>query len=236
MGSEVRFFKARNFVLVACAVPALAMAGAIETPTATQSAGASAKSEERFLVQILVTRAPLHETPDADAPVIGQVEQGTQLEADQRRGEWYRVLRAGAEPAWILNAPTPTGTALAVSPFPAGRRIDTEAARRDPRAPESLPKEKLAKRDEPDVERRRPQGERLEPRLPLIETATLAVHVGFEDISLLHHLLPALAAAKRAETFDADGARIVVELPVDQVDALKTRLRDATRDRARFDD
>lgn len=77
---------------------------------------------------------------------------------------------------------------------------------------------------------------RLAPRLPLVDTATLAVHVGFEDISLLHHLLPAFAAVKQAETFDADGARIEFELPLDQVDALKTRLRDATRDRARFDD
>ena len=77
---------------------------------------------------------------------------------------------------------------------------------------------------------------RLAPRQPLVDTATLAVHVGFGDISLLHHLLPAFAAAKQTEIFDADGARIVLELPVDQVDALKTRLRDATRDRARFDD
>jgi len=77
---------------------------------------------------------------------------------------------------------------------------------------------------------------RLAPRLPLVDTTTLTVHVGFEDISLLHHLLPMFAAAKQAETFDADGARIVLELPVDQVDALKTRLRDATRDRACFDD
>jgi uncharacterized YigZ family protein len=77
---------------------------------------------------------------------------------------------------------------------------------------------------------------RLAPRLPLVDTTALVVHVAFEDISLLHHLLPMFAAAKQAETFDADGARIVLELPVDQVDALKTRLRDATRDRARFDD
>jgi len=77
---------------------------------------------------------------------------------------------------------------------------------------------------------------RLAPRLPLIETATLAIRLPFADVSLLHHLLPGFAASKHAEDFDADGARIVVELPLDQVDALKTRLRDATRDRARFDD
>lgn len=77
---------------------------------------------------------------------------------------------------------------------------------------------------------------RLAPRLPLVETTTLAVHVAFGDVSLLHHLLPGFAATKQAESFDAGGARIVVELPLGQVDALKTRLRDATRDRARFDD
>jgi len=77
---------------------------------------------------------------------------------------------------------------------------------------------------------------RLAPRLPLVETATVAVHVAFGDLSILHHLLPAFAADKRGESFDADGARIVLELPADAVAALKTRLRDATRDRARFDD
>lgn len=77
---------------------------------------------------------------------------------------------------------------------------------------------------------------RLAPRLPLVETTRLAVHVAFEDISLLHHLLPAFSATKQGEAFDADGARIALELPSEQADALKNRLRDATRDRARFDD
>lgn len=77
---------------------------------------------------------------------------------------------------------------------------------------------------------------RLAARLPLVETATIAVHVAFEDLSTLHHLLPAFSADKRGECFDATGARILLELPADAVAALKTRLRDATRDRARFDD
>jgi len=77
---------------------------------------------------------------------------------------------------------------------------------------------------------------RLAPRLPLVELASVSVHVAFEDLSTLHHLLPALSADKRGETFDATGALLVLELPADAVDTLKTRLRDATRDRARFDD
>jgi len=77
---------------------------------------------------------------------------------------------------------------------------------------------------------------RLARRLPLVDTATVAVHVPFEDVSLLHHLLPAFSATKLDESFDAHGARIELELPAESVAHLKTRLRDATRDRARFDD
>jgi len=77
---------------------------------------------------------------------------------------------------------------------------------------------------------------RLAPRLPLVERATVSVHVAFEDLATLHHLLPAFSADKRDEAFDATGARIVLELPADGVAALKTRLRDATRDRARIDE
>ena len=77
---------------------------------------------------------------------------------------------------------------------------------------------------------------RLAPRLPLVELATIAVRVAFGDLATLHHLLPGFSAEKRDETFHSDGARIVLELPADAVAALKTRLRDATRDRARFDD
>ena len=76
---------------------------------------------------------------------------------------------------------------------------------------------------------------RLAPRLALVELATVAVHVAFEDLATLHRLLPAFRADKREERFDAAGARIVLELPADGVAALKTRLRDATRNRARFD-
>ncbi|NLW96833.1 IMPACT family protein [Luteimonas wenzhouensis] len=77
---------------------------------------------------------------------------------------------------------------------------------------------------------------RLAPRQPLVETATVAVHVPFAEIALLHHLLAQFSALKLGEEFDAQGARVVLELPADAVADLKSRLRDATRDRARFDD
>lgn len=77
---------------------------------------------------------------------------------------------------------------------------------------------------------------RLAPRIPIVETTLLAIHVGFDDIGSVHGLLPLSDAAMRDESFDAAGARIVVELPVDGLEALKARLIDATRDRVRFDD
>src|SRR5688572_21163019 len=89
---------------------------------------AAAAEAERYLVQVLVPIAPLHEKPDADSPVIGRVEQGAQLEADAKSGEWYRVRRVGAASAWILNAPVASGPSLAIAPFPADRRLGVEAA------------------------------------------------------------------------------------------------------------
>jgi hypothetical protein len=118
---------------------------AAATPVAPEAKPATG----RFLLQVLAVDVALHEQPDPDSPVIGRVEQGAQLEADRRSGEWYRVRREGAKPAWVLNRTAGTGPALSVIPFPADRRIDLGAA--------------------PDLERRRPQGERLEPRLPVID-------------------------------------------------------------------
>ncbi len=43
-------------------------------------------------------------------------------------------------------------------------------------------------------------------------------------------------AEKLDERFDADGARLHVRVRADRVEALKARLRDATRDRVRFPD
>src|SRR5690606_36474634 len=75
---------------------------------------------------------------------------------------------------------------------------------------------------------------RLAPRQPLVETATVAVHVPFAEIALLHHLIAQLSALKLGAEVDAQGARVVLELPADAVADLKSRLRDATRDRPRF--
>lgn len=77
---------------------------------------------------------------------------------------------------------------------------------------------------------------RIAPRLQLVAMARLQLLAGFEELGTLHATLPAFGAEKRDERFDANGVCLRIELPADQVDALKIRLRDATRDRIRIQD
>lgn len=77
---------------------------------------------------------------------------------------------------------------------------------------------------------------RAAPRLPLVARVQLRVHAGFDDLGALHAALAAHAARRLDESFDAGGVAITIELPAGQCDALKTRLRDATRNRIRLSD
>jgi hypothetical protein len=147
-------------VSAAFAVPATSTAHALLRYAAVTDAKPAAAVPDRFLLQVLVPEATVHEKPDAESAVVGRVEQGAQLESDMRAGDWYRVRREGAAPAWVLNAATSTGPALSVIPFPADRRIDLGSA--------------------PDLERRRPQGTRLEPRLPVIDPAKVEAPSPFD--------------------------------------------------------
>jgi len=73
-------------------------------------------------------------------------------------------------------------------------------------------------------------------RQPLVAMAELELACAFEDLGTVHAALPAFAAEKTGETFDADGARLYLRLPAEQCQPLRLRLRDATRDRVRFAD
>jgi uncharacterized YigZ family protein len=77
---------------------------------------------------------------------------------------------------------------------------------------------------------------RTAPRRPLIAMRELLLRAGFDDIGALHAALAAHGGDKLDESFDADGLRLRVRLPADRVEGLKLQLRDATRNRVRFDD
>jgi uncharacterized YigZ family protein len=71
-------------------------------------------------------------------------------------------------------------------------------------------------------------------RQPLIAYAELAIIYPFEATGPVHASLGQFGAEKLAEEFLAEGANLRLRLPADRVEALKTQLRDATRDRVRF--
>ena len=73
-------------------------------------------------------------------------------------------------------------------------------------------------------------------RSPLVEYAEVALHAPFEDLGAVHAALDAYAAEKIDEQFDATGARFQLRLPATGLDGLRVHLRDASRDRIRFED
>ena len=77
---------------------------------------------------------------------------------------------------------------------------------------------------------------RLAERRELVAYAELLAQVGFEDLGALHAALTAHGAEKQEETFLETGARLRLRLPQDRVAALKSQLRDATRNRVRWHD
>ncbi len=71
-------------------------------------------------------------------------------------------------------------------------------------------------------------------RRPLIVFAELEFACPFANLGDAHAALNAAGATKSDERFDTDGVTLRIRLPADRIDDLKTRLRDATRDRVRF--
>jgi uncharacterized YigZ family protein len=77
---------------------------------------------------------------------------------------------------------------------------------------------------------------RVAPRRELVVHAELHLGYPFTDTGAVHALLAQFEAEKLDEQFDTDGARLLLRMPADRIEALKVRLRDATRDRVRFFD
>lgn len=69
-------------------------------------------------------------------------------------------------------------------------------------------------------------------RRELVAMRMVEVSFGFEDTGAVRGVLEGFDARTEAQGFDARGTRMRLQLPADCVDTLKTRLRDATRDRA----
>ncbi|MET0815658.1 MAG: YigZ family protein [Pseudoxanthomonas sp.] len=68
----------------------------------------------------------------------------------------------------------------------------------------------------------------------LVALREVELGCSFDDLGSVHAALPVHGAEKLAEEFDETGAILRISLPADRVHALKTHLRDATRNRVRF--
>lgn len=135
----------------------------------------SSSADARYLLHVEVAEVLIYDKPSASALVVGRLEQGIEVEADLKTGNWYRIKRASGEAGWVLNTTVVTGAVISVRPFPADRRIAYEAGAVNPRVPQSLPPDKLAEQTEASkaetsrIDRQRPQGTTIEPRFPLID-------------------------------------------------------------------
>jgi len=101
--------------------------------TAPAAKPPAAAAAERYLLHVEAPEVLIHEKPEAAAPVVGRLEQGVEIEADRKSGDWYRVRRASGQEGWVLNAAGATGPTMVVRPFPEDRRIAYEAGAIDPR-------------------------------------------------------------------------------------------------------
>ncbi len=71
-------------------------------------------------------------------------------------------------------------------------------------------------------------------RVALIAMGEVRISCDFADSAEVHSALAAFGAEKKEENFDAEGVHFVLSMPLDRIGDLKTRLRDATRNRVRF--
>jgi SH3-like domain-containing protein len=153
---------------------------AAEAASVPARAPEAAPDTQRRLVQVLAPSLPIYPVPATGWPALGRAEQGTHLESDEKREEWYRVKLRDGRFGWVLNAPVGGTHSLVALPFPAERRVLAAAPDAPPRqhqvlsaqtAPVAADAPAAGAADDDNVERRRPQGEKLEPRLPIIDPA-----------------------------------------------------------------
>ena len=172
--------------LRALAALAICLAGPVwaQGPGAAAAAppAGAATATERYLLLVEVPEVFIYQKPETDALVVGRLDQGVEVEATARSGDWYRIRRAAGDEGWVLNSKTATGTTLMdVRPFPPDSRIAYEAGATDPRVPQSLTPEERAEREKAArdaasaIERQRPQGAPLEPRLPLVDSSRVGL-------------------------------------------------------------
>ncbi|HVR94954.1 MAG TPA: SH3 domain-containing protein [Casimicrobiaceae bacterium] len=132
-------------------------------------------ADGRYGIQVLAATVNVHADATPGSAVLAQLQQGARLEADQRRGNWYRIHLADGRSGWIDYAVGKTNPNFSVDANPgiargiprtevgaqppAAMDAQTEAARAP--APEALPDDRILLQ--------RPMGRPLEAIIPAID-------------------------------------------------------------------
>jgi hypothetical protein len=125
--------------------------------------------EERYRIQIQAASVNVHSAPDDKSQVVIRVDRGVALEADQRRGNWYRVLLPDGTRGWINEVVGNAGPEFSVeaSTEDMRQRPVGEGGARPPEQAAALPAPSEPS-PEGEVVLKRPGGKPLEPVIPEI--------------------------------------------------------------------
>ncbi|MEP7181653.1 MAG: SH3 domain-containing protein [Betaproteobacteria bacterium] len=174
-------------VAAACAWTAAALAQAPAPAAAPARAAAPAPAPKRvaapppqskdgrYGLQILAPTVNVHAAPDAASGTVAQVQEGARLEAQERKGTWYRITLTDGRPGWIGYVVGKTNPNFSVDANPGLVRVapgtapvptDAASAPAEPvavaPAPESLPDDRIVLQ--------RPMGKPLEPIISEIDS------------------------------------------------------------------
>jgi hypothetical protein len=169
-------------VVLTCAALAFANASA-QGPAGKARASRPAKAEAapampepvdgRYGVQVLAASVTVYASPAPNSTVLAQLQQGAQLESDQRRGTWYRIHLADGRTGWIAMVVGRANPNFSVDATPGLARAMPKqaapeaapAAAGEPAAaappPEAMPDDRIIQQ--------RPMGQPLEAVIPEID-------------------------------------------------------------------
>lgn len=158
------------------AQPPAAAAPAVKLARPGAGPAAPAQSADgRYGIVVLAPTLKVHAEPSAASPVLVELQQGVRLDADRRRGDWYRVNLPDGRSGWIDYVVGKTAPDFSVDASPGivrGRPgSEAGAAAPAPAPAAAVAPEPLA---EDEVVLKRPGGKPLEAPIPVIQPNQVA--------------------------------------------------------------
>jgi hypothetical protein len=166
-------------VLVLMCAAAVCPSAHAQTPAPAASKAAAAVAapppqsrDGRYGVQVLAATVNVHMEPAPSATVIAQLQQGAHVEADQRRGTWYRIQLADGRTGWIGMVVSKANPNFTVDANPGLARARPTNAAPEPAIAANEPAAAAVAPDtRPDdrIIQQRPMGRPLEEIIPEID-------------------------------------------------------------------